>query len=155
MSIKKNKAIQFTRFGVPSEIAEVVELPEPGDPGAGEVIVEVEVAPIEPADLYRVAGLVEEFPTPLPFIGGLEGMGRVTATGADVNNVSVGDRVLLPITLGSWQQRICVSAQTLFPLPLDTDPLQIGQLSVNPPAAYLLKKPWPTPHVKAVTDESY
>ena len=134
------KAIRFSRFGAPPEVAEVVELPEPGDPGPGEVVVEVEVAPIEPADLYRVAGLVEEFPTPLPFIGGLEGMGRVATIGSGVTNVRVGERILLPIAVGSWQQRIRVSAQTLFPLPPDADPLQIGQLSVNPPAAYLLLK---------------
>jgi NADPH:quinone reductase-like Zn-dependent oxidoreductase len=140
MSTKKNKAIQFAQFGIPSEVAEVVELPEPGDPGPGEVVVEVEVAPIEPADLYRPMGLAKGFPTSLPFIGGLEGMGRVATVGAGVNNVHSGDHVLLPIAVGSWQQRVRVSAQTLFPLPLHADPLQLGQLSVNPPTAYLLLK---------------
>jgi len=134
------KAVQFSRFGSPAEVAEVVNLPDLGNPSPGEVIIDVEVAPIDPADLYRISGLREFSTTPLPFIGGLEGMGRVVAVGAGVSNVRVGERALLPRAVGSWQQRIHTPAQTLFPLPPNADPLQIGQLSTNPPTAYLLLK---------------
>jgi mitochondrial enoyl-[acyl-carrier protein] reductase / trans-2-enoyl-CoA reductase len=104
----------------------------------GEAVLEVEVAPIEPADLYRATGEVGEAFGPLPYIGGLEGMGRVVKVGPGIGHIRPGDRVLLPIAAGAWQQRIRVPAANLFPLPPNADPLQIGQLSVNPPTAYAL-----------------
>jgi len=130
------KAVQFSRTGIPWEVATVVDIPEPGLPGPGQALVAVEVSPIEQADLHRAEGASEGFP-PMPYVGGIEGMGRVLATGAGVANVRKGDRVLLPIAAGAWQERAVIPSATLFPLP-PGDPLQVGQLSVNPVAAWCL-----------------
>jgi NADPH:quinone reductase-like Zn-dependent oxidoreductase len=131
------KAVQFTQAGSPPDVAQVVDVPDPGEPLAGEAVLTVEVAPIEPADLLRAMGDLHAFGPP-PYIGGLEGMGRVLAVGAGVRHIKPGDRVLLPVAAGSWQERLRVPAQTLFPLPPDVDPLQLGQLTINPPTAYVL-----------------
>jgi NADPH:quinone reductase-like Zn-dependent oxidoreductase len=36
------KALQFSNFGAPAEVVELVEAPDPGSPGVNEVLVAVE-----------------------------------------------------------------------------------------------------------------
>lgn len=50
------KAVPFSRFGPASQVTELVEVPEPAPPGSGEVLIEVEVAPINPSDLLHFEG---------------------------------------------------------------------------------------------------
>ena len=47
------KVVQFSRFGRASEVAELADVPEPAPPGPGQVLIEVEVAPINPSDLLH------------------------------------------------------------------------------------------------------
>src|SRR6266851_4562044 len=130
------RAVRFTRVGVPWEVAEVANNnPEPPAPGPGQALIAVEVSPVEQADLLRAEG-IESF-GPLPYVGGIEGMGRVLEAGPGVAHLKPGDRVLLPIAAGAWQERLVVPAATLFALP-PGDPLQMGQMSVNPIAAFCL-----------------
>lgn len=127
------KAVQFAQFGVPHEIVRVVDVPEPGAPKAGEVAVELLCSPINPADLLLLAGNYGHRPA-LPAVGGLEGVGRVTALGAGVSHLQVGDRVLLPG--GNWAERLVVRAGGMFPLPADAPSEQLAMLTVNPPTAW-------------------
>ena len=57
------KAVQFAQFGVPHEVATVVDVPEPGVPATGEVAVELLCSPINPADLLLLAGNYGHRPT--------------------------------------------------------------------------------------------
>src|SRR5262245_38012413 len=124
-------AIQFSRLGPPEEVAEVVELPDPPPPAPGEVLVELEAAPINPSDLLMLRGEYGIRPD-LPAVGGNEGVGRVAALGAGVAHLKVGDRVpLAGIRGGSWRERAIARASRLAPLP-DADPLQLAMLSANP-----------------------
>ncbi|MBL8969117.1 MAG: hypothetical protein JNK56_00965, partial [Myxococcales bacterium] len=50
------KAVSFAQFGVPHEVASVIDAPEPGAPKAGEVAIEFLCSPINPADLLLLAG---------------------------------------------------------------------------------------------------
>ena len=43
-------------FGEPTEVLELVDVPEPAGPAAGEVLVGVEYAPINMNDLYLIQG---------------------------------------------------------------------------------------------------
>ena len=70
-------------------------------------------------------------------IGG-EGVGRVIAVGAGVENVKVGDRVLAPLSSFTWRERMVVPASGLFALPPGADPQQLSMLAINPPTAALL-----------------
>ncbi len=130
-------AAQFSRFGKPDEVIEVVEQPEPGDPGAGEVLVETELFPINPADVLNLEGKYGAAPPKLPMIPGAEGVGRVTKTGSGVTHLKAGDRVLLPGP-GAWRERAIGKAAALFALPAGVDPQQLAMLRVNPPTAYLM-----------------
>src|SRR5580700_5918001 len=123
-------------FGEPSEVLELVDVPEPPRPAAGEVLAGVEYAPVNMNDLYVIRG---EFPVrpPLPSVVGNEGVGRVLAVGSGVEHLEVGDRILIPLYAFSWRERLVVPATGLFSLP-EAEPQQLAMLGINPPTASLL-----------------
>ena len=129
------RALQISAYGDPSKVLELVDIPEPAAPGAGEVLIDVELAPLNKHDLLFIRGVFGGPPTPT--VVGNEGFGRVTAVGPGVANVRVGDHVLAPIFGLTWRERLIVPAQGLFPLP-DGDRLQLAQLGSNPPTAALI-----------------
>jgi NADPH:quinone reductase-like Zn-dependent oxidoreductase len=123
-------------FGEPSEVLELVDVPEPKATAAGEVLVGVEYAPINMNDLYLIQGGFPVRPSLPSFIGN-EGVGRVLAVGNGVQHLKVGDRILIPLYAFSWRERLVVPAAGLFSLP-DADPRQLAMLGINPPTASLL-----------------
>ncbi len=127
------KVVQFSQFGVPHEVASLVDAPELAAPGAGEVAVELLCSPINPADLLLLSGNYGHRPV-LPARGGLEGVGRVVALGPGVSHLAVGDRVLLPG--GCWCERLLVPAGGMFALPAAAASEQLAMLTVNPPTAW-------------------
>jgi mitochondrial enoyl-[acyl-carrier protein] reductase / trans-2-enoyl-CoA reductase len=67
---------------------------------AGQALVEVVAAPINPSDVMTLTGEYGQLPPP-PAIGGREGVERVAELGADTRDVAVGQLVLLPVGCGS------------------------------------------------------
>lgn len=131
-------ALQLSAFGEPSEVIELVNLPDPEPPKANEVLIGMEYAPLNPGNLLIIRGWYGSLPA-LPAGIGTEGVGKVLAAGEQVSNLTVGDRVLLPYPSPSWRERIVVPSTGLFPLPQHADPQQLSMLSVNPvTAAFLL-----------------
>ena len=130
------KAIQIEAYGNPAEVVKVVDLPDVGAPGAGEVVIEVEASPINPYDLLLIAGRYGYRPR-LPTIVGTEGVGRVVAVGAGVKHLKEGDRTLVPFLHPTWAERVKTDAPWLRPLP-PGDINQFAMMGVNPPTAYLL-----------------
>ena len=127
---------QVSSFGPPAEVIELAEQPDPGSPGPGEVLIDSEFAPINPADVLNLEGRYGAEPPPLPMTPGAEGVGRITAVGAGVSHVKAGDRVLLPGP--TWRERIKAPAKIVFALPGNVDARQLAMLRVNPPTAYLM-----------------
>ena len=130
-------ALQIAALGDPSEVVKLVELPNPPAPGAEEVLVAVEYAPVNTSVLLMIRGLYGKRP-PLPAGVGNEGVGRILAVGKSVDHLKVGDRVLIPPTHYSWREHVALPAKDLFPLPPGTDPQQLSMLYINPPTAALL-----------------
>lgn len=128
---------QLAKFGQPDKVIELVEQPDPGEPGPGEVIVDTELVPINPADVLNLEGKYGAAPPKLPLIPGAEGVGRIAKCGAAVSHVKPGDRVLLPGT-GTWRERIKAPGNAVFALPEGADPQQLAMLRVNPPTAWLM-----------------
>jgi len=128
---------QVNAFGRPDAAIEVVEQPDPGEPGPDEVVVEAEFFPINPADVLNIEGKYGAVPPALPMIPGAEGVGRIGTVGTSVRHVKPGDRVLLPGP-GCWRERIRAPAKAVFALPEGVDPKQLAMLRVNPPTAYLM-----------------
>jgi NADPH2:quinone reductase len=106
------KAIQVKQVGGP-EAMELVELPVP-QPKANEAVVKLAASGVNFIDVYFREG---RYKAPLPFVPGQEGAGVVTATGADVKLVKVGDRVAWSGLLGSYAEYEAVTADRLVPIP--------------------------------------
>ena len=130
------RALQIRRFGPPRDVLELADIPEPPPPHDGEVLIGVEYAPIGGNDLSLIQGV---FPIELsmPITVGNEGVGRVLAIGTGVGHLKVGDRVLVPLTIGSWRERLIAPASDRFALPA-ADPRQLAMLGINPSTAALL-----------------
>ena len=131
------KAVVLTAYGDPATGLEFRDLREPASPGAGQVLVGVEYAPINFSDILLARGLYALHPE-LPSVIGNEGAGRVLQVGTGVNNVRVGDRVTLPLGSFTWRERMVINAEGVVALPADADPQQLAMLSINPPSAHLL-----------------
>ncbi|HEX8916159.1 MAG TPA: alcohol dehydrogenase catalytic domain-containing protein, partial [Humisphaera sp.] len=64
------------------------------EPAAGEVVVRVRYAALNPADYYLAAGQYPAKP-PTPHVLGRDAVGEVVEVGPDVHDLKPGDRVLL------------------------------------------------------------
>jgi NADPH:quinone reductase len=109
----KGSAIQLTETGGP-EVLRIVEN-GPSEPGSGHAWVEHGAIGVNYLDVTQRNGAV---PIKLPSGLGLEGAGRVTAIGPDVENVAVGDRVGYALgPLGSYATGRLYPANRLVKLP--------------------------------------
>lgn len=88
---------------------------------------------INPADLLLLTGR-HAFHPPPPFHIGIEGAGYVSAVGAGVTSLQVGQPVALPFG-GTWSEQVLMRAQDVVPLPAGLDMVQASMLSVNPVTA--------------------
>ena len=131
------KAIQIASYGNPLEVIEIIDLPEPPPPGAGEVLIAIEYAPLNHNDLLLIGGSFPVHPD-LPSIVGNEAVATVLSTGPAVENVKRGDRVIPPLYSLTWRERMVIPAAELVPLPEDVDLQQLAMLRINPPTAALL-----------------
>jgi NADPH:quinone reductase-like Zn-dependent oxidoreductase len=133
------KAVQLIGYGDAAQNLEVRDVPEPPAPGAGEVLVGVEYAPINFNDLMIPWGVFPWKPVPPATIGN-EGSGVVLAIGEGVTSVAVGDRVVLPPLqdVKSYQQRVIAPAADVVVVPADADPQQASMMGINPVTAELL-----------------
>jgi NADPH:quinone reductase-like Zn-dependent oxidoreductase len=77
------RALQISAYGSdPLNVLELVDIPEPREPGADEVLIDVELAPLNKHDLLFIRGAFGG--PPAPTVVGNEGFGRVAAVGPDV-----------------------------------------------------------------------
>ena len=133
------KAIQIKRTGGP-EVMEYVDLPAP-TPKATEAVVEIKAAGVNFIDIYNREG---RYPVQLPFVLGQEGAGIVSAVGAEVKNVKIGDRVAYAGVMGSYAELASVPASRLVRIP---DSLNFEQAAAamlqGMTAHYLVKSTYP------------
>ncbi|MFP5411612.1 MAG: quinone oxidoreductase family protein [Gammaproteobacteria bacterium] len=111
------KAIRIAETGGP-EVMKLVDV-EVGAPGPGEAQVRNHALGLNYIDTYYRSGL---YPMPLPGGIGLEGAGVVTAVGAGVTEVKVGDRVAYcggPV--GAYAELRNMPAAVLVKLPKKVD----------------------------------
>ena len=112
------KRAQYTERGPdPQASIEAVEFTLP-ELAAGQALVEVLAAPINPSDVLTLTGLYGMLP-PLPAVGGNEGVGKVVALGPDTKGPPVGQTVLLPVGCGSWATHIVAEAKADIQKDLD------------------------------------
>ena len=109
------KAIRVNEFG-PPEVMHLEEVPDPS-PGAGQVVVKVAAAGVNPVDTYIRSGVYRP-DLKLPYTPGQDGAGVISAVGPDVSHRRVGQRVYVARSLsGTYaEQVLCQEFQT-HPLP--------------------------------------
>jgi NADPH:quinone reductase len=109
------KAILVREFGGP-EVLKLEEMPIP-KLAAGEVLVRLHAAGVNPYDTYMRAGTYARKP-PLPYTPGSDGAGVVEAVGEGVKKVRRGDRVYTAQTLsGAYAEYARTREEQVHPLP--------------------------------------
>jgi NADPH2:quinone reductase len=109
------KAILVREFGAP-EVMKLEEIPTP-KPAAGQVLVRIHAAGVNPYDTYMRAGTYAVKP-PLPFTPGSDGAGVIEAVGDGVKKVKSGDRVYTAKTVtGAYAEYAVALEAQVHPLP--------------------------------------
>jgi NADPH:quinone reductase len=128
------KAIRVHGFGGP-EVLRLEEIDAP-QADAGQVVVRVAAAGVNPVEVYIRSGMYARKPE-LPYTPGTDGAGIVEAVGADVKRARVGDRVYLAGSLsGTYAERaLCLETQ-VHPLPAAISFQQGAALGVPYATAY-------------------
>lgn len=110
------------------------------EPGPGEARIRQTAIGLNFIDTYQRSGL---YPMPLPFVGGNEAAGVVTAIGEGVSELKVGDRVCYQGTAGAYADERLVPAAKLVPIPDGIDDQTAAAVLLKGLTAYyLLFKTW-------------
>src|SRR5258705_6314743 len=128
----------YSTHGNPADVLRIESQPWP-TPGADEVVVEMQAAPINPADLNAIEGKYPGKPE-VPAVPGFEGSGIVSELGENVSKVTIGSLVILPHNLGSWREACAVGGAQLGVVPSQVDPGQAGNLRIIPLTAWRLSR---------------
>ena len=129
------KAVRIHEFG-DLDVLRWEETPVP-EPRPHQVLIKVESAGVNYADIMRRKG---GYPGPdLPSTLGLEAAGTIEKLGADVANLTVGQRVMAMGPQGNAEY-VAVNANLVFPYPETTDPVQAGGMPIVFLTAYHLLK---------------
>lgn len=127
------RAVQYRDYGGP-EVLEFVELAEPVT-AAGEVVVDLRAAGLNPFDWKLRAGhLSQFFKVEFPVTPGREGAGVVSAVGDGVTAFSPGDEVcLMPRSVGNGTcaQRCAVPLEQVIAKPQAVDFVSAAGLPVS------------------------
>src|ERR1700760_606963 len=112
-----SRAVRFDDYGG-VEVLEVRDVPRP-EPGAGQVLVAVRAAGINPSEGKIRSGLVRQiFPLTFPSGQGSDLAGVVEEVGAGVRGVAVGDEVIgFTDNRASQAEHVVVEAANLTPKP--------------------------------------
>lgn len=126
----KAEALVYNETGKPLEVLTLQEIDVPA-PKAGEVTIALEAAVVHPSDMGMIGGTYGRLRA-LPAVAGREGVGRVSAVGAGVKNLAVGDRVRMPEDAGVWRSAITVPAEDAERVPADVPAEQAAMAFINP-----------------------
>ena len=127
------KAIQVKQVGGP-EMLEFVDLPVP-QPKPDEVMIKVAAVGVNFIDVYFREG---RYKAPLPFIAGQEGAGTVSAVGASVKGIRLGDKVAWTGLLGSYPEYAVVPADRVVPVPAGLSDQQAAAVMLQGMTAHYL-----------------
>jgi NADPH:quinone reductase-like Zn-dependent oxidoreductase len=130
------KVLAYETNGEPWDVVRLVDRPRPV-PALGQVVVRLEAAPLHIADLLAIRGELD-FIGPGAAVPGFEGVGRIVASGTGAGLWQVGQRVILPMAYGAWQEERAVAADDLWPAPEGVAAEQLALVRINAATAYLL-----------------
>jgi NADPH:quinone reductase-like Zn-dependent oxidoreductase len=134
------RALELSSYEEGERSLAVVERPLPR-PHAGEVLVKIAAAPVNPSDLMFVRGLYGQRKR-LPVVAGFEGAGTVVEAGAGLlPRYLLGKPVACAAPFdgdGTWAEYMVTPAAQVIPLSSATDLEQAAAMIVNPFSAWAL-----------------
>lgn len=130
------RQIQFSRIGDPTAVVQVAEVPMPTINNPGQVLVRVDLFPINPADVLTVQGFYPRGDPNSPTLG-IEATGVIEDVGPGVINLTVGTRVIL-LGRDLWSEFVVADQGDVVAVSPELDPHRAACLKVNPATAALL-----------------
>jgi NADPH2:quinone reductase len=110
------KAIRIHKFGPTEDVLQYEDVPAP-EPKAGEILIKVEAASLNRADLGLRKGTYRISADALPLIPGREFAGTVEKLGAGVNEYQIGQRVVAYPSLGGYAEYAVAKTSEVRPVP--------------------------------------
>ena len=113
-------AVVYDAYGSP-DVLKLRSIPTPR-PAAGEVLVEVRAASMNPVDWKVRSGMLQKFfPVTFPTVTGRDGAGEVIGADPGAGASLVGKRVCFMAQrgAGTWSQKIALQASLAVPIPLN------------------------------------
>jgi NADPH2:quinone reductase len=133
------RAVVVERFG-PPEVMQVRDVPAPGAPGPGQVLVEVHAAGVNPVDASnRSDGAWAQIT--LPYTPGSDASGQVAAVGEGVSGLVPGDEVFyftdfLGTSQGSYAEQQLVPAEQVAAKPAGISHVEAASIPLAGGTAY-------------------
>jgi NADPH:quinone reductase-like Zn-dependent oxidoreductase len=125
------KAIRIHEFGQSEDVLKYEDVPVPG-PKPGEVLIKVEAASLNRADLGLRKGTYRIAADALPVIPGREFAGTITKLGDGVSEYRVGQRVVGYPSLGGYAEYAVAKVSEVRPVP---DGVTAAQAAALPTAS--------------------
>jgi NADPH2:quinone reductase len=110
------KAIRIHQFGPTEEALQYEEVPTP-EPGPGELLIKVEAASLNRADIGLRKGTYRISPEQLPIIPGREFAGTVAKIGPGVTEYKAGDRVVAYTGFAGYAEYAVAKTAEVRPVP--------------------------------------
>jgi NADPH:quinone reductase-like Zn-dependent oxidoreductase len=110
------KAIRIHNFGPTEDVLQYEEVPAPA-PKAGEVLIKVEAASLNRADIGLRKGTYRISPDALPVIPGREFAGTIAKLGDNVSEYKIGQRVVGYPSLGGYAEYAVATVSEVRPVP--------------------------------------
>ncbi|MDX8434425.1 MULTISPECIES: quinone oxidoreductase [Mesorhizobium] len=132
------KAIRIHAHGGPEVL--IYEDADPGQPGAGQILIRHTAIGLNFIDVYHRSGL---YPPPggFPLIPGGEAAGVVLKIGADVDWLKPGDRVAYAVNVGAYAEQRVIAADRVVKVPDGISDEQAAAMMLKGMTAeYLLRR---------------
>src|ERR1700752_3749689 len=113
---KHMKAIRIHKFGPSEDVLQYEEVPTP-EPSAGELLIKVEAASLNRADLGLRKGTYRISPDALPVIPGREFAGMIAKPGSNVSEYKTGEYVVAYPGLGGYAEYAVAKVGEIRPVP--------------------------------------
>ena len=114
------KAIRIHQFGSTAEVLQYEEVPIP-EPGPSELLIKIEAASLNRADLALRRGAYRMDPEKLPVILGREFAGTIAKVGDGVQDFKVGQRVVACPGTGGYAEYALAKIWETMPIPSGVD----------------------------------
>ncbi|WP_033580956.1 zinc-binding dehydrogenase [Dickeya chrysanthemi] len=128
------KVVVMNGSGEPRNVLSINERNDPSEPEYGQAVVRIKKRIIHPADYQTIRGYLPKEVFTHDGVPGIDGVGVVEAINSQdghATGLSVGTRVIVYHTRGTWAERVVVPVSSLMPVPDDINDSVACQLATN------------------------